>query len=282
MTTGDQATRLRRLMQGEARTLTIAVASGKGGVGKSCIALNLAILLSAAGKRVALVDADLALANLDILLDVDVRADLSRVVDGTSRLGDVIIDLPCGVQFVPGASGLAKLADLKQFERARLLEELTALEADNDIIVIDCGAGIGPEVLSFTGAADNALVVTSPEPTALTDGYAMIKVLIQGGYQGRLSLVVNQAANCADARKAYQRISRVAAQFLKVAVADGGYVVSDPKVVQAVRQRQPVVLAYPNSPASRCLAAVAGRYCASGSLISRPVGFFGRVVGWLA
>ena len=195
MTSGDQATRLRRLMRQGEPTLTISVASGKGGVGKSCIAVNLAILLSAEGKRVALVDADLALANLDILLDVDVYADLSDVVAGTRRLDEVVVDLPCGVQFVPGASGLAKLADLKQFEGARLLEELTALEEDNDIIIIDCGAGIGPDVLRFAGASDTVLIVTSPEPTALADGYAMIKVLTTGGYEGRLRLVVNQTAS---------------------------------------------------------------------------------------
>ncbi len=282
MIAGDQASRLRRLMRQEQPTLTISVSSGKGGVGKSCIALNLAILLSAAGKRVALVDADLALANLDILLDVDVCANLSHVVAGTSRLDDVIVDLPCGVQLVPGASGLAKLADLNQFEGARLLQELTALEADNDIIIIDCGAGIGSEVLSFAAASDIAMIVTSPEPTALADGYAMIKVLTRGGYQGQLSLVVNQVANRAEARDAYRRISRVAGQFLEAVVVDGGYVLSDPKVAQAVRQRQPVVLAYPNSPASRSLATVAGRYCAGGGALSRRVGFFRRVVGWLA
>lgn len=282
MTTGDQATRLRRLMRQGQPTLTISVASGKGGVGKSCIAANLAILLSAAGKRVALVDADLALANLDILLDVDVYADLSDVVAGTRRLDEVVIDLPCGVQFVPGASGLANLADLTQFEGARLLEELTALEEDNDIIIIDCGAGIGPDVLRFAGAADTALIVTSPEPTALADGYAMIKVLTAGGYEGRLRLVVNLTADRAEAKDAYRRISRVAEQFLGAVVGDGGYVVSDPKVASAVRRRQPVVLAYPDCPASRSLAGVAGKYCAGGGGLSGRAGFFRRVVGWLA
>ena len=179
MTHEDQAAKLRELVRRAKRTRTIAIASGKGGVGKSNIAVNLAILLSAAGNKVALVDADLALANLDVLVNASVRANLSHVIAGTRKLEDILIDLPSGVQLVPGASGLAALADLSDFRRAKLMEDLAALEGDNDTIVVDCGAGIGPDVLGFASAADNLLVVTNPEPTAITDSYAVIKVMTQ-------------------------------------------------------------------------------------------------------
>ena len=163
----DQASRLRRMMNRATSARTIAVSSGKGGVGKSNIALNLAILLSAAGKRVALIDADLGLANLDVLVDVNVRTNLAHLIAGSKRLDEVVIDLPCGVQLVPGASGLAKLAHLSEFQRAQMMQELGTLEADNDVIIIDTGAGIGPDVLHFAAAADS---VKPPPPCAAPSG----------------------------------------------------------------------------------------------------------------
>jgi flagellar biosynthesis protein FlhG len=277
----DQAGNLRRLMHQVRNCRTLAIASGKGGVGKSNVALNLSILLSAAGHRVALVDADLGLANLDVLLDVDVRSNLSHVIAGTRRLEDVVVHLPCGVQLVPGASGLAKLSHLSEFQRAHLLRELTLLEADNDIIIVDCGAGIGPDVLHFASAADSIIVVTAPEPTAITDGYALVKILTQLSYRGTISLLVNFAPDRQEARLTYQRVSGVARQFLAAMVLDAGYVLADPKVREAVRRREPLVLAYPTCPASKCLAALANRLGAGGALVDRKEGFFQRVANWL-
>jgi len=283
MKVSDQASRLRQLMRPR-RTETIAIASGKGGVGKSCLAANLAILMSAAGRRVALVDADLSLANLDILLNVSVRADISRVVSGACRLSDIVIDLPCGVQLVPGASGLAKLAHLTTFEQARLLEELTALEDENDLVIIDCGAGIGPEVLSFAAAADSTLIVTTPEPTALTDAYALVKVLAARNAHCRMSVVANQATDRREGRETCRRMSAVAKDFLDLELADAGFVPDDAKVCQAVRMRQPLVLACPTCPASRAIAGVAQTLLrrADGRDRGRNAGFFKRVVGWFS
>jgi len=278
----DQAGKLRKLMRQVNQTRTIAVTSGKGGVGKSNVALNLSILLAGAGNRVALVDADMGLANLDLLVGVDVRANISHVVAGARRLSEVITDLPCGVQFVPGASGLAKLADLSEFQRAGLIKELATLEGDNDVIVVDTGAGIGPDVLTFAMAADISLVVTAPEPTAITDAYAVIKLLTQHGYNGQTSVLVNLAPGRQEARATYQRISTVARQFLSAKVLDAGYVLMDPKVREAVRKREPFVLSYPRCPASRCLAALATKLSAGGTLLSMQEGFFKRVANWFA
>ena len=278
----DQASKLRRLMNQSATARTIAISSGKGGVGKSNIALNLAILLSAAGKRVALVDADLGLANLDVLADVSVRMNLAHVISGQRRLEEVVIDLPCGVQFVPGASGLSKMAHLTEFQRAQLLQELSALEVQNDIIIIDTGAGIGPDVLHFASAADSVIVVTTPEPTAITDGYAFVKVLTQRSFAGKVSLLVNFAADRQEARLTYQRVSHVARQFLGAKVLDAGFVLLDPKVRESIRQRQPFVLAHPRCPAAKCLAALAVRMSSNDMLSNQKDGFFRRVANWFS
>jgi len=278
----DQASRLRRMMERLRQARKIAVVSGKGGVGKSNVALNLSVLLSAAGNRVALVDADLGLANLDVLLNVEARFNLSHVLAGGRSLADVVVDLPCGVQFVPGASGIAQLANLSEFQRQQLLGDLAALEGQNDIIVVDCGAGIGRDTLHLAGSADHVLVVTAPEPTAITDAYAVVKALTRQAYQGKISLLVNLVADRQEARDAYQRISGVARQFLGAKVFDAGYVLTDPKVKEAVRRREPFVLAFPKSPASRCLAALANRLVEGGELVGQKGGFFKRVANWFA
>ncbi len=282
MSTEDQASKLRELMRTSRPTRTIAVTSGKGGVGKSNVALNLSILLSAGGNRVALVDADLGLANLDVLAGVTVRTNLSHVIAGSHTLEEAVVDLPSGVQFVPGANGLTRLADLSEFQRAKLLGELSALEADNDIIVVDCSAGIGPDVMSFACGSDHAMVVTTPEPTAITDGYAVVKAVTQRRYAGRVSLLVNMAADRHEARITHQRIANVGRRFLGARVFDAGYVLTDPKVREAVRRREPFVLAHPRCAASRCLAALATKLSSSTWPIGQKEGFFRRVAKWFA
>jgi len=282
MAAEDQASKLRELMRSGRSARTIAVTSGKGGVGKSNVSLNLSILLSAAGNRVALVDADLGLANLDVLTNVAVRANLSHVIAGSHTLEQIIIDLPSGVQLVPGASGLAKLADLSEFQRAQLLRSLGQLEADNDVIIVDCSAGLGPDVMSFACGADHIMVVTTPEPTAVTDGYAVVKAITQRRYGGNVSLLVNMATNRHEARMAHQRIATVARQFLGQRIFDAGYILADPRVPEAVRKREPFVLAYPRCQASRCLAALAARLKSGDSLVGKQQGFFRRVANWFA
>jgi len=278
----DQASRLREMMRAGRTARTIAVTSGKGGVGKSNVALNLGILLSAGGARVALVDADLGLANLDILCNVSPRANLSHVIAGGRKIADVVLELPSGVQLVPGASGLARLAHLSDFQRAQLLAELAGLEADNDLIIVDCAAGIGPDVLAFAAAADLVVVVTTPEPTAVADAYATVKALAQRRYGGRISVLVNMAAGRTEARQTSQRIASVARQFLATTVFDAGYVVADARVREAVKGREPFVLAWPNCPASQCLAVITRKLRAGDGAGGQIEGFFKRVANWFA
>src|SRR3972149_2532324 len=153
------------------RCRTIAVTSGKGGVGKTCLSVNLAIALAGRGQKVVLVDADLGLANVDVICDLDPRYNLSHVVRGLKRLAEIVVDGPGGIRVVAGASGLVELADCSEAQQDRLFGELHALEHGVDTIVIDTGAGIHRHVRAFVAAADTALVVTSPEPAALTDRY---------------------------------------------------------------------------------------------------------------
>src|SRR6202050_5539060 len=187
----DQATQLRRIVRQSTRATVIAVTSGKGGVGKSNIAVNLAIKFASAGKDVVLLDADLGLANADVLCNVDLRANLSHD------------------------------------DRQRLVSALMELEEQTDVILIDTGAGISPNVLSFTRAADHVLVVTTPEPTAITDAYAVIKVVSRQSNDQRISLLVNQVRSPGEARLVHDRIAKVARQFLGVTVLDAGYMVAD-------------------------------------------------------
>jgi flagellar biosynthesis protein FlhG len=286
------------LPQPPRRASVIAVTSGKGGVGKSNVAVNLAIKLAAAGKTVVLLDADLGLANADVLCNIDLPHNLSAVIARKKELHEVMVKGPGGFSLVGGASGLARMADLTDADRQRIVRALGELESRADIILIDTGAGISPNVLSFTRAADHVLVVTTPEPTAITDAYAVVKVLHRdapapdaGGGSGavaggerRISLFVNQVRSPAEARVVHERIAKVARQFLGVSVYDAGHLVSDDCVPAAVRARTPFVLASPSSRASHCITQLATRLeqgvaGASGGPAGSE-GFFTRMSRW--
>jgi len=284
------------------RAEVVAVTSGKGGVGKSNVAVNLAILLARGGRRVILLDADLGLANADVLLNVRATANLAHVVARQKELRDVLVEVPItapgeeggptggGLGLIGGASGLAKMADLSDLDRQRLVASLGELERQADVIVIDTGAGISPGVLSFTRAADHVLVVTTPEPTAITDAYAAIKVLVrQPGASPaalnelatkRISLLVNMARSEEDGVQVYERIAQTAKQFLGVSVYDAGHVLRDDAVPASVRRRMPLVLAAPRSNAARCLTRLATRFGQGDVPPGRP-SFFDRLSRWM-
>lgn len=265
--------------------MVIAVTSGKGGVGKSNVAVNLSAKFAAMGRRVLLVDADLGLANADVLCGVEVPFNLSHVVARRRSVREVLVRVPVGNEkhfdLVGGASGLSRMADLDEEGRRTLLDSLCELERGFDVMVIDTGAGISANVLAFCRSADHVLVVTTPEPTAVTDAYAMIKTLSPGfkgntsvgtatgsggagsggagGGDRQLSVLVNQVASQSEGRAVYERVARVARQFLAVSVMDAGHVVFDPEVTQAVRRRKPLVSLSPSSSASKCITQLAAR-----------------------
>ncbi len=289
MTVLDQASTLRVMARRTAkRAQTIAITSGKGGVGKTNLAVNLAAVLAAMRRRVVLLDADLGLANADILCNVQPRFNLAHVVAGQRELAEVLTPVPAGFSLIPGASGLAKMADLTEVERKRIVAELEFVDESADALVIDTGAGIGRNVLSFATTADHVVVVTTPEPTAITDAYAVMKVLVRcgtvDGGGAKISVMVNMARDRDEALQVHERMASVARQFLKTDVAFSGYVVNDDAVKQAVRKRVPFVQQYPNSAAARCVQAWANRMdhhvdVAAITGKARP-GFFARLASW--
>ena len=261
----------------------IAITSGKGGVGKSNIAAGLSILLAAPGVRVALVDADPGIGDLDVLLGVPRGPCLTDVLAGRRSLQQVLRELPCGVHLVAGSSGPTTTEGPDPLRQRQLLESLAQLRADHDLVILDCGSGLGQEVMGFCGIADHVLVTTVPEPTAVTDAYAMVKALVAMGSAARVSILVNQASDRNEAKRTYARIASVSRQFLSQPVYDAGYVLTDPKVPAAVRQRRPFVLAYPRSPASRCLMNLAAKLRPR-ELAERAVrkaGWLRRILEWL-
>jgi len=274
----DQAAQLRSLareMNGGA--LTVAVTSGKGGVGKTNVAVNVSICLAAKGHRVALLDADFGLANVDLLLNLGAPYNLSHVLGGEREIEEVIVSGPGGISLVPGASGVARLANLSEFERHHLVTMLAPLERANDFLLFDCGAGISENVLTLARAADIVLVVATPEPTSIADAYGTIKALAYSGYEGKVAVVINMVSSKQEAFRAVQRLQSVASKFLNLDILEFGYVLNDDHVRHGVRLRCPVVLRYPRSPASACMMAVAGHLARNARGQQDEVGFFRRV-----
>lgn len=240
----------------------ITVASGKGGVGKTNIVANLALALRRRGQRVIVIDADLGLANLDTLLGVNPRGTLRHVLNGECTLRDVLVDGPGGIKLVPAASGFEELTQLTDAQRLLLLDQVDSLEGSFDIVLLDTGAGISSNVLFFATAAHETMVVVTPEPTALTDAYALIKVLATRYAEHRFAVLVNMARGEFDAKRTFTHLSRVAERFLHVSLRYVGYVPFDAEVPEAVRRQRPVLEHAPGAPVSRAFEALADRLLA--------------------
>lgn len=236
---------------------TLAVVSGKGGVGKSTIALNLAVSFAQQGQSVCLLDANLGLGNLDLMCGLNGYWNLSHVMTGARSLDDVILRGPEGVDLIPGASGITELADCPDHAQRQLLEQLTSLERRHDVLIIDTGSGIHRLVRQFALAADQLLVVTTPEPTSITDAYATIKALCAANLS--LGLVVNQSESGDTALKIGERIRQTSQMFLQADVGALGCIPKDAAVPQSILARQPVVNHSPTSPAARAISRLTQR-----------------------
>lgn len=260
---------------------TVAVTSGKGGVGKTNVTVGLATLL-ARRHKVILVDGDMGLANADILCGASARQHMGHVLAGQASMESILVATSGGFQLVPGASGIASLAALDAMQRGHLLNKLEPLQTAADILLFDTGAGIGREVLTFTRHVDHVVLVTTPEPTAMLDAYAVLKVLTRESITGKISLVVNQARSAEDAVIVHANIVGVAQQFLKTEVPLMGHVLADPNVPAAVRRRASFVSLFPDSPASSSLKSVshAIERLAIAAQIQETPSFFRRVMDW--
>lgn len=239
---------------------TIAIASGKGGVGKTNVVANLAIALQKTGKKVLILDADLGLSNVDILLHLAPRYNIQHVISGEKRLSDIIVQGPSGIKVLPASSGVQELTHLDAFQRMRLLEEFEAYEDDIDILLIDTSAGISENVAFFCVASQEIVILTNPEPTALTDAYALIKVLFTRYQEKQFRILVNSARSAEDAKEVYRKLSVVTDRFLNVSLDYLGYIPYDKSIPDAVRAQKPFLQMFPRAAASRALNELVARF----------------------
>ncbi len=235
----------------------IAVSGGKGGVGKSNVSINLALALAEQGRRVVLLDADLGLANIDILLGISAKHTIEDVLAGVCSLRDVLVTGPGGIKIVPASSGTQRMANLGLQEHAGLIAAFSEISDELDVLIIDTAAGISEGVMSFIRAAQEVLVVVTDEPTSITDAYAQIKLLNRDYGLFRFRVVANMVKTEQDGRLLFSKLSKVTDRFLDVALQYVGGIPFDENVKKAVQKQRPVYEAYPRSKASLAFKALA-------------------------
>ena len=241
------------------RTRIIAVTSGKGGVGKTNVVANLALSLSELGKKVVVLDADFGLANIDVLLGLTPRYHLGHVLFGNKSLTEIMVQGPKGIRIIPASSGLQRLSELTLAQRNQLVESFTTLDSDIDYFIIDTAAGISRNVIHFLLSAQEVIVVSAPEPTAIVDAYAVIKIMLVENPTKDVHVVINSVEREEDAMEVFCQINSVVKRFLNREVEYLGHVALDPHVTQAVRNQVLVSHRYPEAPASRCFRTLARR-----------------------
>ena len=257
---------------------TIAVTGGKGGVGKTNIAVNLALAMTQLGAKVGILDADLGLANVDVVLRLNPRYTLKHVIAGERTIEEVIVKGPLGLSVIPASSGIQALANLPDAERRLLIEELGCLSGILDVLIVDTPAGIGDNVMSFVMAADEILVITTSDPPAYTDAYALIKIISQHGVR-RIHLAVNMVRSVNEARDVAEILQKVAKQFqLNIkGISFAGYLPYEVKFRDALRGRTPLILEYPDARSTKCIQLLAKRMLSIGQQRPKGKDFFADV-----
>ena len=257
---GDRTERFTENRRDQSKTRIITVTSGKGGVGKTNISVNMALAYARLGKKVVVMDADLGLANVNVMLRMTPRYNLYHVIRKQKTMKEIMTETDYGISIVAGASGFSKIANLTEEERQNFIEELETL-SNADIIIIDTSAGVSSNVLDFIAAADDAVIVTTPEPTAITDAYGIIKIIATEYDELNLGLklVVNRVKGAADAKKVADRMITIAGQFLNLKVDYLGFIYDDPLVSQAVLKQKPFMAMDPRSKASICIQHIVGK-----------------------
>ena len=254
-----------------------SITSGKGGVGKTTLSLNLGIALSQLGKQVLLIDADVGLANVNILLGTSPENTLEDLLHGRVTAFDVTMEGPEGLTVLPAASGIAESEAWQHNNRSLLAEELGRLERGFDLILIDTGAGISSKVTDFVLSSGKMLVVAVPEPTSIADAYAMVKVCSAQRSDLEMGLLVNRARSPREAFELHQKFQQIVDQFLGLSVSGSGYILEDRSVEQASRTQQPLVLAHPDASASQCIKRLAQEMSPTATRAEGP-GLFDRLM----
>jgi len=269
----DQAEKLREMMRNKnnnyekpstiketKKTRIITITSGKGGVGKTNVSVNLALAYARTGRKVVVMDADLGLANVNVMLNMIPKFNLYHVIRKQKTMKEILVETEYGISIVAGASGFSKIANLSEAERQYFIEELNTLSSA-DIVIIDTSAGVSSNVLDFVAAADDSVIITTPEPTAITDAYGIIKIIateITNLNMG-LKLVVNRVKNAAEATKIADRMINITSQFLNLKLEYLGFIYDDNAVSQAVFKQRPFMVVDPKCKASLCVQHIVGR-----------------------
>ncbi|NQZ82638.1 MAG: MinD/ParA family protein [Colwellia sp.] len=246
----DQASGLRK-MQNSQQIKVIAVSGGKGGVGKTNVSLNTAIALAQLGKSVLVLDADLGLANVDVMLGLRVQRNLSHVLSGECELDDIIIEGPAGMKIIPATSGTQSMVDLTPAEHAGLIRAFSDMQTQFDVLIVDTAAGISDMVLSFCRASQDVMLVVCDEPTSITDCYALMKLLSRDHGIFKFKVVANMVRSPGEGQQLFGKLSKVSDRFLDVALDLVGVVPYDENIRKAVRKQKAIVEAFPDSPASK-------------------------------
>lgn len=242
----------------EPSTKIITIASGKGGVGKTNFTLNLGIALAEFGKKVVILDADLGLANIDVLLGAAPKFNLSHVISGNKSIKEIIIKGPNDIDIIPGGSGVFELAQLAEDELNTFLNHLAQIDKSYDYLLIDTGAGLNRTVLSFSLAADEVFVLTLPEPTSLTDAYGLIKTINKHRYLGKIKLVVNRTTSREEGEITGKKIQIVVQRFLQDCDLELlGFISDDRSVIDAVKRQEPLIISHPDSKAASDIYSIA-------------------------
>ena len=287
----DQAETLRNIIKqqnqrlvGQARVITVT--SGKGGVGKSNVAINLALQFRKMGKSVIILDADFGLANIEVMFGVIPQFNLADLIYQGKEIKDIINKGPEDVGFISGGSGIARLVNLDSDQIKRLVYKLGELEKLADVIIIDTGAGISQSVLEFVASSPEVILVATPEPTSVTDSYALLKALnIFNGFSKedtKINILANRVNNYDEGKSLYDKLNMVVSRFLNINLDFLGVVYNDPNVSKAVMKQKPVTMAYPNSPATKAFEEIAGKLMNVENVSSNKTGigkFFSNILG---